>query len=109
MEFDNSKTSITRVNVGLIREELEGKSQDLEPDQCEAQVPPITSFVTVQSLRVFEFQFTELSYQMGLLMRNQENAFYIAQHKLQNAAEMQVNRVSKNGQNDCIHFLQSEI
>ena len=63
----------------------------------------------MQSLTVFEFQLTELSYKMGLFMRNQENPFYIAQHKLQNAAEMQVNRVLKNGQNDCFHFLQSEI
>lgn len=42
-------------------------------------------------------------------MKNQEHTFYISQHKLQNSAEMQVDRVSKNGQNDCIHFLQSGI
>lgn len=51
----NAKTSITRMNVGIIREELKGKSQDLEPDQCEVQVPTITSFVIMQSLRVLEF------------------------------------------------------
>ena len=39
-------------------------------------------------------------------MRNQEQTFSLVQHKLQNSAEMQVDRVSKNGQNDCIHFLQ---
>ena len=37
MEFDNAKISMPRVNVGIIREALEGKSQDLEPDQCEVQ------------------------------------------------------------------------
>ena len=55
MEFDNAKTSITRMNVGIIREELKGKSQDLEQEQCEVQVPTITSFVIMQSLRVLEF------------------------------------------------------
>ena len=55
MEFDNAKTSVTRMNLGIIREELKGKSQDLEPDQCEVQVPTITSFVIMQSLRVLEF------------------------------------------------------
>lgn len=48
------------MNTGIIREELGGKSQDLEPDNCEIQVLPITSFVIIESPRVLEFQFTHL-------------------------------------------------
>ena len=35
----------------------------------------------------------------------QGNTFYKVQHKLQNAAKMQVHRVSKDGWNDFIHLL----
>lgn len=38
-------------------------------------------------------------------MRNQGNTVYKVQRKLQNAAKMQVDRVSKDGWNDFIHLL----